>query len=497
MDTGQIEHVDVAILGAGFSGLGMAIRLKQAGRVDFAVLEKADDVGGTWRDNTYPGCACDVPSPLYSFSFAQNPRWSRMFSEQPEILAYLQDTANRFGVRERVRFGWEVAEARWDDAARRWRLTATDGRELTARVVVSGMGGLHIPAWPQIEGLDGFAGAVMHSAGWRDDVTLSGKRVAVIGTGASAIQIVPKIQPEVGLLSLFQRTPAWIMPKGDRALSPLEHALLAHVPGLKSTYRATVFGLNEVRGLAFRNPALMATAKAQALAHLQSQVRDEALRAKLTPDYAVGCKRILLSNDFYRAVQQPNASLITEAITGIAPDAIITADGTRLETDVIILATGFSPMDISRSAAIYGSGGRSLKDEWAADIQKAYLGIVAPGYPNLFFLMGPNTGLGHNSMIYMIETQVDFVLRSLTWLDDTGAKALDIKPDAMDTWTDRVNTGIASSVWASGCRSWYMSADGRNPAIWPELCVDYRQTVSSAPARDWIAIPNQQGHSHP
>lgn len=483
-----IEHHDIAILGAGFSGLGMAIRLKQSGRNNFVVLEKASEVGGTWRENTYPGCACDVPSPLYSFSFAQNPRWSRMFSGQAEILAYLKECAGRFGVRDRVRFGWEVAEARWDDASRLWHLSATDGRTLTARVVVSGMGGLHIPAVPDIAGLETFTGEVMHSARWRDDVALDGRRVAVIGTGASAIQIVPEIQPRVGQLSLYQRTPAWIMPKGDRTFSKTEQALLASVPGLKSTYRATVFGLNELRGLAFKNPGLMETARAQAMGHLQAQVKDPDLRARLTPDYTVGCKRVLLSNDFYPALQQPNAALVTDAIARVEADAILTADGTRHPTDVIILATGFSPMDISRSADIRGAGGRSLKDEWAADIQKAYLGIVAPGYPNLFFLMGPNTGLGHNSMIYMIETQVDFVLRALDWLDDTGAKALDIRPDAMQAWTDRVDSGIATSVWATGCRSWYMSEDGRNPAIWPELCVSYRQTVSSAPARDWVGI---------
>jgi cation diffusion facilitator CzcD-associated flavoprotein CzcO len=485
------NHVDIAILGAGFSGLGMAIRLKQAARNDYVVLEKAHDVGGTWRENTYPGCACDVPSPLYSFSFAQNAHWSRMFSGQPEILAYLKDCTDKFGVRDKIRFEWEVAQARWDDAALHWKLTARDGREMTARVVVSGMGGLHIPAYPNIEGLDQYSGTVFHSAQWRDDVDLTGKRVALIGTGASAIQIVPEIQPHVGHLSLFQRTPAWIMPKGDRTFSKAEQGFLAAIPGLKSTYRATVFGLNELRGLAFKNPGLMETAKAQAMGHLAAQVKDPVLRAKLTPNYTVGCKRVLLSNDFYPALQQANASLVTEAIARVDADAIVTADGVRHEADVIILATGFSPMDISRSADIYGLGGRSLKDEWAADIQKAYLGVVPPGYPNLFFLMGPNTGLGHNSMIYMIETQVDFVLRALNWLDDTKAVALDIKPHAMEAWTKRVDTGIATSVWATGCQSWYMSADGRNPAIWPELCVDYRTTVSSAPASDWVKIGSE------
>jgi cation diffusion facilitator CzcD-associated flavoprotein CzcO len=481
-------HVDVAILGAGFSGLGMAIRLKKAGRSDFAVLEKASEVGGTWRDNIYPGCGCDVPSPLYSFSFAQNPRWSRMYSGQPEILDYLKDCTDRFGVRENIRFGWEVAEARWDDGARLWRLTAADGRILTARVVVSGMGGLHIPAFPNIKGLDSFSGELFHSAQWRDDVDLKGKKIAVIGTGASAIQLVPQIQPEAGHLMLIQRTPAWILPKGDRPISGLEQSLLSALPGLKSTYRATVFGLNELRFAAFKDPKFTAVGRQQALAHLEAQVPDPQLRAMLTPDYTIGCKRVLISNDFYPAMSAPNASLITEAIDHVEAGTIVTADGVRHAVDVIILATGFSPMDISRSADIYGTGGRSLKAEWAEDIQKAYLGIVTPGYPNLFFLMGPNTGLGHNSMIYMIETQVDWIIKTLDWLDETGGRAVDVAADAMEGWMQQIDDGLATSVWSSGCKSWYMREDGRNPAIWPNNCVSYRQTVLTAPARDWIAL---------
>jgi cation diffusion facilitator CzcD-associated flavoprotein CzcO len=292
----------------------------------------------------------------------------------------------------------------------------------------------------------------------------------------------------VASLSLFQRTPAWIIPKGDRRIGPLEQALLRWLPGARSLWRLSVFAINELRGLAFRKASLMEAARRQALDHLHAQISDPQLRGKLTPDYMIGCKRVLVSNDFYPAMNRQNVSLVTEPITSIQPEGIETADGAFHPADVLVLATGFRPMDMAASAAFCGVGGQSLADVWGKDIQKAYLGIAMPGFPNLFFLMGPNTGLGHNSMIYMIETQIDWVLKTLDYLDSERAVALDVRPEALEAWQAGINKGLKGTVWSAGCRSWYMSADGRNPAIWPDLCIAYRSTVMAAPASDWVKL---------
>lgn len=472
------EELDVAVIGAGFSGLGMGHALQAEGRRSFAILEKADEVGGTWRENTYPGCACDVPSHLYSFSFAPNPDWSRMYAQQPEIQNYLTGFATRSGLRARTRFGWKLAEARWDETARRWRLTSSDGRRVAARVVAAGMGGLHIPAFPEIPGLESFAGPVFHSAQWRGDVDLAGKRVGVIGTGASAIQLVPQVAGSAGELVLFQRTPPWILPKLDREMSGVEKALFAAIPAVQEVYRRAIYLRNEWNGLGFLDPKLMAAAEKLAREHLERAVVDPVLRARLTPDYTIGCKRILIANDYYPALQRPSVRLVTDRVTD-AGVAGVTAGGQAHALDVLVLATGFKPMEVASGVTITGEGGRKLADDWAP-VPRTHLGISTPGYPNLFFLMGPNTGLGHNSMVYMIESQVAHVMEALRLMDRANASAVALRPQAADAFSAELDEKLTRTVWSSGCRSWYVTPDGRNATIWPDLTFRYRRRARSA-----------------
>jgi cation diffusion facilitator CzcD-associated flavoprotein CzcO len=473
--------LDVAILGAGFSGLGMAVALLKEAKRSFVVLEKAHEVGGTWRDNTYPGCACDVASPLYSFSFAPNPGWSRMFSTQPEILGYLRDVADRFGVRPHIRFGAEVAGARWDEAAGLWRIRLNGGGEVAARVVASGMGGLHIPAFPDLPGVGDFAGPAFHTAQWRGDVDLSDKRVAVIGTGASAIQLVPQIQPQVRQLDLYQRSPPWILPKLDRPIADWEHRLWAAAPVTLEALRRWVYLTNELKAFAFirQDPKLVARVQHMALEHLHAQVADPVLRQTLTPDYAIGCKRVLIANDYFPAVSEPNVRVVTDRIAAIAPEGVQLADGALREADVVIYATGFQPMNVA--VDFIGRGGVSLaRDAWAEGPQ-AHLGLAVAGFPNLFFLMGPNTGLGHNSMVYMIESQIAFVMDALAQMEARGARAIEVRAAAQDAFNTDLRDKLARTIWASGCRSWYVKADGRNATTWPSFTFDYRRQTKAVP----------------
>jgi cation diffusion facilitator CzcD-associated flavoprotein CzcO len=479
--TAPDKPVDVAILGAGFSGLGMAVALLKEARRSFVVLEKAQEVGGTWRDNTYPGCACDVASPLYSFSFAPNPAWSRMFSAQPEILAYLKDVAERFGVRAHIRFGAEVAGARWDDAAALWRIALKDGGEVAARVIASGMGGLHIPAFPEIAGAGAFAGPAFHTAQWRNDVDLRGKRVAVIGAGASAIQLVPQIQPLVSQLDLYQRSQPWILPKLDRPIADWEHKLWAAAPVTLEALRRWVYLTNEIKALAFirQDPKLIAQAQQMALDHLHAQIADPELRRTLTPDYAIGCKRVLIANDYYPAVSQPNVRILTDRIDAITPEGVRLADGALRPADVLIHATGFQPMNVE--VDFLGRGGVSLAREAWRDGPQAHLGLAVAGFPNLFFLMGPNTGLGHNSMVYMIESQIAFVMDALAQMDARGARAIEVKAEAQAAFNADLREKLGRTIWASGCRSWYVKADGRNATTWPGFTFEYRKQTKAVP----------------
>ncbi len=461
----------IAIIGAGFAGLCMAIKLKEAGYHDFVILEKAADLGGTWRDNTYPGCACDVPSPMYSFSFELNPGWSRMFSPQEEIWAYMRACADKYGVTPHFRFGVEVTGLEYDDDRNLWRVSTSTGEPITANAVVSGIGALHVPSFPDIPGK--FGGPAFHSAQWDHSVDLTGKRVAVIGTGASAIQFVPRVAEQAAELRLFQRTPPWIQPKPDFAVSDRAKKVL-RLPGAARMARNSIYWLLESRALGFTiDPRLMKVHRRMAERHLARQVADPGLRARLTPDYTIGCKRILLSDDYYPALTRDNVELVTDAITEIRDRSIIDATGREHEVDVIVYGTGFKVTDALSEQRIIGRNGRKIQDAWQDGVE-AYLGITASGFPNLFFLLGPNTGLGHNSVVFMIESQVRYVMDCLRLLSRTGAKALDVRPEVQRAYNDRLQRRLDRLVWTDGgCTSWYLDEHGRNRAIWPGFTFEY------------------------
>ena len=464
----------VLVIGTGFAGLGMGARLKRAGMDDFLILERADDVGGTWRDNTYPGCACDVPSALYSFSFALNPEWSNTYSPQPEIWAYLKKVAADEGLLPHIRFGRTVEGARWDDDRRVWIVETTQGT-YEGQVLVAGLGPLSEPSLPDIDGIDSFAGTIFHSARWDHEHDLTGENVAVIGTGASAIQFVPQIQPEVGHLTVFQRTPPWVMHRTARPIKRFERFAFRHIPGALALTRAFVYALRELTAVGFtRRPAILKRGEKLARAHLHAQVEDPELREKLTPDYTLGCKRVLLSNDYYPALAQPNVTVETSGIARITPTSIITNDGTEVPTDTIILGTGFHVVDIPAIHTIWGRQGVKLADHWA-DSASAYLGATVDQFPNLFFLVGPNTGLGHTSIVYMIESQVNYILDALRTMDRLGASTIEIRPDALEAYDREVQEKVAGTVWnTGGCQSWYLDAKGRNSSLWPDFTFVFR-----------------------
>jgi cation diffusion facilitator CzcD-associated flavoprotein CzcO len=469
----DVPHHRVAILGAGFGGLGMAIRLLQSGERDFVVLEKATEVGGTWRDNTYPGCQCDVASNMYSYSFAPNPSWSREFAWQEEIFAYLRDCADRFGVRPFIRFDHELLEAFWQEDRQRWLIRTSRG-EISADVLVSGHGGLSAPSTPEIPGLSRFRGAVFHSAQWRHDHDLTGERVGVIGTGASAIQIVPAIQPKVARLTLFQRTPAWIVPRMDEPFSTRRRWLFRHFPITQKLDRLRLYLGRELVVFAMRNPKVMRRGERMAREHLRAQVQDPVLRRKLRPRYAMGCKRILLSNEYYPALAQPNAEVVTESIREVTESGVITTDDRHHELDAIVLCTGFKVVDHPIMHHLYGRGGRSLAEFWGAE-KAAYLGTTVTGFPNLFLLTGPYTGLGHNSIVYMLEAQFDYVLGALAALKKRAAAALDVRADAMEAFASEMQAQLQGTVWTSGCASWYQDESGKVTSVWPSFTWRFRK----------------------
>jgi cation diffusion facilitator CzcD-associated flavoprotein CzcO len=460
-------HARVAIVGAGFSGLCMAIRLKQAGIEDFVVLERADEVGGTWRDNTYPGCQCDIPSVLYSFSFAPNPNWSRLYPLQEEIREYLRAVARDFDVLPWVSFGTAVTGAAWDGGERLWRIETARG-SLSADVLIGGMGGLSEPSVPHIPGLERFEGTMFHSARWDHDHDLAGERVAVIGTGASAIQIVPEIQPVVGRLSLFQRTPAWVLPDPDRRLTSVERTLFRHVPLAQRAVRDLVYVLHELSVLGtIVDRRLSVAAEALGRRHLRSQVGDGELRAKLTPDYTLGCKRITFSNTYYPALAAPNAEVVTDPISEVREGSIVTADGVEREVDAIVLATGFQVFDHPGMARIRGRGGVSMTDAWDGS-PRAYLGTAVAGFPNLFMLVGPNSAGGYNSIIFTTESHVHYAVEAVKAMEREGYRSVEVRRGVYEEFNRATERVLRNSVWNSGgCQSWYLDANGRNGIWWP------------------------------
>jgi cation diffusion facilitator CzcD-associated flavoprotein CzcO/pimeloyl-ACP methyl ester carboxylesterase len=472
-DAVTVEHVRVAVIGTGFGGLGAGVKVAEAGIDDFVILERADGVGGTWRDNTYPGCACDVPSQLYSFSFALNPEWTHSFSRQPEILAYLEGIAERYHLRPHIRFGCEVTEARWDGEAACWRLQTSRG-PLAADLLVSAAGPLAEPATPDVPGIESFPGTVFHSARWDHGAEIDGRRVAVIGTGASAIQIVPEVQRRAATITLFQRTPAWVLPRTDRRYRGAERWLYRHVPAARRLARLSIYAARESYVPAFtRQPALLATAQRLAEHHLAAAVADPALRAALTPDYVMGCKRILLSNDYYPALTRGNVEVVASALASVEGDTVIAADGTARRADAIIFATGFHAVDLPIAERVYGADGRSLAQVWGDDM-RALRGTTIAGFPNLCLVVGPNTGVGHTSMVHIIESQLAYVTDYLRALD--GHRALDARAEAEARWNGDLQARLSRTVWArGGCRSWYLNAAGRNPTLWPGTTLAFRR----------------------
>ncbi len=480
-------HFDVAVIGAGFSGLAAAIRLRQAGRDSFVIFERAAEVGGTWRDNVYPGCGCDVASPLYSFSFAPNPEWSRMFSGQPEILAYIQRTVSQFDLRPHIEFNTEIIRTEFSEQTGRWTLTDRAGCATTARVVLVAIGPLNRPARPRLPGLSSFQGHTFHSSEWDTDHDLTGKRVGVIGTGASAIQFVPQIAPVVGQLSLFQRSAPWVLPRLDRAFSETEKTWFRRLPVLQWVQRELIYWRNELFGLVFfGNKKLTDQARAIAARHLARAIKDPDLRRKATPNYALGCKRVLISNDYYPALTRPNVELVTEGIREVTPTGIVTDDGRERPLDVLIFGTGFVASSFLIDLHISGRGGRSLFGEWQASSAEAYRGTTVSGYPNMLVLVGPNTGLAHNSIIHIMESQVAYVLDYLRRLDAAGPGAyLDVRPKAQRAYNEQVQAQLRDTVWASGCQSWYQTAEGKNTTLLHTLTVKFRRSLKRVEMGDY------------
>jgi cation diffusion facilitator CzcD-associated flavoprotein CzcO len=467
-------ETDVAIVGAGFGGLGMAIRLKQAGRDDFVVLERASDVGGTWHANTYPGCQCDIPSNLYSFSFACKSDWATAYPMREQILDYLHHCARRFGVEPHVELECELLDASWDADRGRWDIETSSGA-LSARVLVAAPGLLSEPCVPDLPGLDRFEGTTFHTSRWNHDHDLTGERVAVLGTGATAVQVVPSIREQVSRLFVFQRTPPWVIPHLDHPVGPRLQRLYERVPAAQRLMRGTIWGLHEllVPGMA-RDPRLLKGHELLARSNMRRGISDPDLRRRLTPDYAIGCKRILLSSDWYPVITSPGVELVTSGIREVRERSIVDGDGVEHELDTIVFATGFVPSDPPIARRLRGREGRTLSETWQGSPQ-AYLGTTVAGFPNLFLFYGPNTNLGHSSIVYILESQMTYVLSALEAMDDRGAACVEVRPQVQDVFNEEMQERLQGSVWNSGCSSWYLDRHGRNSIQWPGFTFEFRR----------------------
>jgi cation diffusion facilitator CzcD-associated flavoprotein CzcO len=476
-----LTEVGFLIIGAGFAGLGAAIKLTRGGYTDLVILERADDVGGTWRDNTYPGCRCDVQSNLYSYSFDPKPDWSETFPSQPELWAYLQRVASKNGLRRYLRFGHEVTEARWDAGARRWHVSTTRG-VFAARFLIAGVGSLVEPSLPDITGIESFRGTIMHSARWDHSWRAAGRRVAVVGTGASAIQIVPSIQPDVEHLTVFQRTAPFVVPHTNHPVRPAIKAMYRLIPATQRASRTLVYWMREFLALGFvKNPKILKRAELAWRKHMERAVSDPVLRAQLTPTYDLGCKRVLPSNDFYPAIAKANVALVTEKIIGIRPDAVVTADGSEHGVDTLILATGFHVTDNPMFGKIRGTDGQTLADSFGT----TYLGTVVPGFPNYFQLTGANTGLGHSSMLFMIESQLSFIADGIAKTAAAGGQ-FEVRPEVAAAYNAELQRKLPKTVWGSGCSSWYLDSEGRNLTLWPGFTFDFRRRTREFRAVDFV-----------
>lgn len=475
----------IVIIGAGFGGLGMAIRLKLAGYRNITLLEKADAVGGTWRDNTYPGAACDVQSHFYSYSFEPRHDWSRKFGLQAEILDYMEHCVEKYQLGRHIRLHADVAEARFDDDTNLWTVTLATGEQLSANVLITATGQLNRPAWPDIEGMARFRGRMFHSARWDHGYDLTDKRIAVIGTGASAIQFVPEIAPAARQLSLFQRSAAWVLPKPDRPFRPWEQVLFRRLPFWDRLYRYLIYWKNESRALAFtRFSGLLEYHANQARREAAKHVTDPEKLARIIPDYKIGCKRILISNDWYPAINRDNVELVTDAIERIDEHGVITRAGRHYPVDAIIYGTGFKASEFLSPIRITGRHGKTLDDAWSQGAV-AFKGMTVSGFPNLFLLYGPNTNLAHNSILYMLESQFRYVLGCLAALRKYPGAAMDVRQDRQDRFARIVHEGLENTVWNSGCRSWYLDAQGRNTVNWPGFTFTYRLSTRKVDTADY------------
>jgi cation diffusion facilitator CzcD-associated flavoprotein CzcO len=484
------RHTRVLIVGGGFSGIALGRALRETGVTDFVILEREPESGGVWQANTYPGCTCDVPSHLYSFSFAANPDWSSTYSPQPEIRAYLQRCLDEFGLRPHLQTGVQVESASWDDADQLWRVATSSGA-WTAQVLVSAVGPLTEPKLPAVPGIERFRGKIMHSARWDHDYDLTGKRVASIGTGASAIQYVPRIAERAGRLYVFQRSAPWVTPHDKRPLTDAERARFRAQPWRQKIERGKVYVGKEllVLGLA-KQPRLMRLLEGLARKHIERQVSDPDLRRAVTPDYTLGCKRIVPSNEWYPALSRPNVELVPHALSEIREHGVVGADGIEREADAIIFGTGFHVTDIPFADKVSGRDGRLLNDVWAGS-PRAYLGVSVPGFPNYFMMLGPNSGLGHSSMIYMIEAQAEHVKNAVLALHRSGSTAVEVRRGAHDAYNARLDRKLAGTVWeVGGCRTFYQDANGRNATIYPDWTFRYRrQAVRWKPAAYQLTSP--------
>lgn len=479
----------VVIIGTGFGGIGMAIQLKKAGIHSFTLLEKASRVGGTWRDNTYPGAACDVQSHLYSYSFEPKSDWSRKFAMQPEIRSYMESCVKKYGIEEHIRFDQEVESAVFDDDAGIWNIVTKKGEKIRANVLVSACGQLNKPVTPKIDGIEKFKGKVFHSARWDHSYDVTGKQVAVIGTGASAIQFVPQITPKVNTIKLFQRSGAWVIPKSDRPFTDVEQWLFETFPILDRLYRSVIYWKNESRAIAFtRFGFLLKAFGLQAKWLAKRKIKDPKKRQQIIPDYPVGCKRVLISNDWYDAINKENLDLVSEGIDHVEEDAIITKDGARHECDTIIYGTGFAATDFLAPMKITGLNGLDLNDAWR-DGAEAYKGMSVSGFPNLFILYGPNTNLAHSSIVFMLESQIRYVMQCVHFLSDSSLQFINVKADRQKEYSKKIQTKLKGSVWNSGCSSWYINESGKNTNNWPGFTFSYRLMTGKLDVQDYELQP--------
>jgi cation diffusion facilitator CzcD-associated flavoprotein CzcO len=479
----SLRSADIVILGAGMSGIASAVYLTRAGHNNFVLLEQAEGVGGTWWHNRYPGAQCDVPSHLYSFSFAPNPRWSRAFSYGREIQRYVEDCVTRFGLTDRIRLGTRITSATFDEATHRWRIETDAGITLNPRFFIVSMGPLNRPRYP--EGIETFGGTVLHTARWDETQSLDGKRVAVIGSAASAIQLVPEIAARVARMTVFQRTPSWIVPKPDRAYGALAKFLLA-LPGVGRLYRTLIYLEFDARYPAFRGSGLMHRILGKmAQKNLTAGISDPDLRATLTPSYPIGCKRILVSNDFYPTFNQTHVTLRPRAVTGFTDSGVIDSDGAVTEFDTVICATGFDTVNPLGETAVHGIGGRTLADVWQ-DTPAAYRGVSVPGFPNLFLMLGPNTGTGHTSVLVPIEAQARYAARWITELTRRGAKSMDVREEAYELHNADLQRRLQDTVWASeDCASWYKTKRGHIFATFPGFISRYVREMARLYPEDY------------